>query len=173
MKKSYNTKKPLSMLPLLALASFNTSMYSMEVVQPEAPQIVVFLTHVENNTNKDLTITIDGKNYVIKAGETRNLSQQVNVDMNPVKDKFTMWGKYIPIKHEGEIIVQVLIDGKSYPVKPGFFNFLITGKEFQIPIDQYHFPKIKPDKSYDFSIQLTLEGENLEKSEIEVAAVEK
>ena len=178
MKKSYNTKKPLSMLPLLALALFNTSMYSMKVVQPEAPQIVVFITYVENKTNKDLTITIDKKDYTIKAGGKRNLRQQVKIVMYPVDDRFTIFREYIPIKHKDKKLVKhkdkklvtVSIDGGIYPAKKGYINFLLFGKEL---IDQYDFLSIKPGKSYDFDIQLTLEGENLEESKIKVVAVEK
>ncbi len=74
MKKSYNTKKPLSMLLLLAVALFNTSMYSMEVVQPKDPQIVVFITYVKNTTDKNLIIKIDDTEFTIQAGETKNIN---------------------------------------------------------------------------------------------------
>ncbi len=171
MKKSYNTKKPLSMLPLLALASFNTSMYSMEVVQPKALQVAVFIARVENNTNKDLTITIDGKDHAIEAGEKRKLDQQVSVySPNP-----PFWSiDSVEIKHKNKVIAKLNIYWKrGWGEGLGMARFDLTSA----PAGPYTFDSeefaTKSNKSYEFGIQLTLEGENLEKSEMEIVAVEK
>ena len=171
MKKSYNTKKPLSMLPLLALALFNTSMYSMEVVQPEAPQIVVFITHVENATNKDLTITLDDKDYVIKAGKTRKPNQEV--DIKSIKFAQTIeWHKVITITHEDTPIERmIVIYGRYIPAhQTGSIRFSYSE---MADLKYENSFEIKTDKSYDFGIQLYFEGENLEETEMEIVAVEK
>ena len=184
MKKSYNTKKSLSMLPLLALALFNTSMYSMRV--KPTMDLKVSITRVENTTNKNLTITIDKKDYTIKAGRKRKLNQEVavqQINLGAVTFLEIKDGG-IPIKHKGKRIVRVVIGGRTYPAElakladQGFINFMLFGEkkeptdEYRFTIDEHRFT-IKQGNSYDFSIQLTLKGENLEKSEIEVAAVER
>ncbi len=164
-----NIKKSLSMLLLLAFS--DTSMYSMEVEQPKTPQIQVFISFVENKTENDLTITIDNKDYVIKAGKTKKLNKNITQLKIPGTQKISHTNIVI-IKHNNKEIANIM----HYLVKwsniyiPTTYDFYLFSTSGLSEEERF---TIQPDKSYDFSLQLVLEGENLEESTIEVVAVEK
>ena len=161
MKKSHNIKKSLSMLPLLALAFSGTSIYPMEVEQPKDPQVQVFITSFENETEKNLTITIDNKNYTIQAGKT--------VDMRELNLKIPTHQKTIDIKHNENRIGQLI---KKIDQNTAIFTLVYRTTRSMDQIDQQLF-NIKPGRSYNFNIELHLEGKKLNESYIDVNAIEK
>ncbi len=175
MKKSYNIKKSLSMLLLLAFSC--TSMYSMEVEQPKPLQIQVFISFVENKTENDLTITIDDKDYVIKSGKTEKLNQGVNTEQSahPYGDgnNYIIFfsSTNIEIKYQNKALAIIMLGGRSdTDNQKGIANFRLISDAFDKIEESFN---TQTNKSYEFGIQLTLEGKNLEESTMEVVTIEK